>query len=94
VSKTAFEILGVAETATPEEVKLAWRRLCKEHHPDRGGNGVVFNEYRQAYNEAYQLASQPKICEVCNGTGKIGKTHGVSTVMLCCNVCHGKGKLL
>jgi len=30
-----FAILGVAETATPEEIKTAYRALIREHHPDK-----------------------------------------------------------
>ena len=32
---THYKILKVAETATPEEIKTAWRDLAKKYHPDR-----------------------------------------------------------
>ena len=31
----AFTVLGVKETATPEEIKKAYRALIREHHPDK-----------------------------------------------------------
>jgi hypothetical protein len=33
-----FQVLGIRASATPQEVKDAYRRLASEHHPDRGGN--------------------------------------------------------
>lgn len=48
-----YETLGVAQNATPEEIKQAFRRMAKQHHPDLGGNAEKF----QAINEAYETLS-------------------------------------
>ena len=39
---TAYEVLGVPETATDEEVRAALSRLLLQHHPDRGGDPAAF----------------------------------------------------
>ena len=45
-----YDILGVAKTATPEELKAAFRKLAKTHHPDVGGDPEKFKEINEAYN--------------------------------------------
>ena len=35
-----WQVLGVAENATGEEIDAAWRRLAAQHHPDRGGDSA------------------------------------------------------
>lgn len=51
MSKDYYEILGVGRTATPEEIKSAFRKKAHEYHPDKGGNAEKFKEI----NEAYQV---------------------------------------
>jgi len=50
-----YETLGVAQNATPEQLKAAFRKLAKEHHPDLGGDVAKF----QKINEAYETLSDP-----------------------------------
>jgi DnaJ-class molecular chaperone len=47
-----LESLGFSaeETPSPEELKKRWRSLCKEHHPDLGGEHEVFLSVMHAYN--------------------------------------------
>ena len=44
-----YETLGVANSATPEEIKSAYRKLAKEHHPDLGGDVTKFQQISEAY---------------------------------------------
>lgn len=88
----SFEKLGLPETATPQEVTAAWRKLCMIHHPDRGGNAVEFCEVRRAYKEALAVAVRPKtgLCETCRGTGRMVKVHGFNSISVACTDCGGK----
>ena len=51
--KNYYDILGVTETAGADEIKQAYRRLAKEHHPDRhagdAGAEARFKEIGEAY---------------------------------------------
>jgi molecular chaperone DnaJ len=44
-----YEVLGVSKTASPDEIKKAFRRAAVEHHPDRGGDEEKFKELNEAY---------------------------------------------
>jgi molecular chaperone DnaJ len=45
-----YETLGISKTASPDEIKKAYRRLAVQHHPDKeGGSEEKFKEINEAY---------------------------------------------
>jgi len=51
MAKNYFAILGVASSASPEEIRSAFRRLAKEFHPDYfEGDSWPFREIQEAYS--------------------------------------------
>jgi len=44
-----YQTLGVSETASPEEIKKAYRSLANKHHPDKGGDQAKFKDISVAY---------------------------------------------
>lgn len=51
-----YKTLGVPRTATVDEIKKAFRKLARTHHPDAGGDEAKFKEI----NEAYEVLSDDK----------------------------------
>jgi DnaJ-class molecular chaperone len=45
-----YATLGVAKTASQDEIKKAFRKLASQHHPDKGGDTAKFQEIQAAYD--------------------------------------------
>jgi molecular chaperone DnaJ len=56
-AKDYYKALGVAERATPEEIKKAYRRLAKKYHPDANPNNASAAERFKEISEAYAVLS-------------------------------------
>lgn len=49
-TENLYDILGVKENATQEDIKKIYRKLAKENHPDAGGSEEKFKKISQAYD--------------------------------------------
>lgn len=52
-----YEVLGVAKSATDEDLKKAYRKLAKQYHPDLNPNDKVAESKFKEVNEAYAVLS-------------------------------------
>jgi curved DNA-binding protein len=57
--KDYYETLGVSKTATPDEIKQAFRKLARIHHPDVAKNKVAGEAKFKEINEAYEVLGDP-----------------------------------
>lgn len=54
----AYSVLGLKRDATPEEIKLAYRRLLKQHHPDKlAASGISPAELARATEKTRQITA-------------------------------------
>lgn len=57
-----YEALGVSRTATEKEIKSAYRKLARQHHPDlhQGDAKKAAEEKFKIINEAYEVLGDPE----------------------------------
>ena len=55
-----YKILGIPKTASTSEIKTAYRKLARKHHPDLNPNDKEANRKFQQLNEANEVLSNPE----------------------------------
>lgn len=55
-----YDVLGVAKTASAKEIKSAYRKLAKKHHPDQNPNDPKAKDRFSAANQAYEILGDEK----------------------------------
>ena len=56
-SETFYDILGLEEKCSHDEIKKAYRKLSFMHHPDKNGNSAESTEKFQKISEAFSVLS-------------------------------------
>jgi curved DNA-binding protein len=64
-----YEILGVDENASQDDIKKAYKKLAMKHHPDRGGDNKKFQEISQAYDTLSDSQKKSQYDAERNGFG-------------------------
>ena len=60
MSQDFYEMLGCSRTASPDDIKKAYRKLAMEHHPDRNqGNKDAEKKFKEL-NHAYDILKDPE----------------------------------
>lgn len=79
-ARTHYSVLGVSDDASPSEVRDAYRRLARVHHPDRTAASAAGGDRMPAINEAYRVLSDPGRRAVYDATLRDTTETGVSQV--------------
>jgi DnaJ-class molecular chaperone len=55
-----YEVLGVSKSASAKDIKAAYRKLAKKHHPDQNPNDAKAKDRFAALNQAYEIVGDEK----------------------------------
>lgn len=58
--KDYYKLLGVAKTASQEDISKAFKKLARKHHPDLNPNDPEAEKKFKEFNEAYEVLKDPE----------------------------------
>ncbi|MDR1117071.1 MAG: molecular chaperone DnaJ [Oscillospiraceae bacterium] len=67
-----YEVLGIAKGASEDEIKQAYRKLAKKHHPDINPNDKAAEEKFKEVGEAYEVLSDQQKRQLYDSYGHAG----------------------
>ncbi|TGE09264.1 J domain-containing protein [Hymenobacter fodinae] len=60
MSQNHYQVLGVSATASASEIKLAYKRLAIQYHPDKHGGSTLYEDLFKAVAAAYHVLGEPR----------------------------------
>ncbi len=60
MTKDLYEILGVSEKSTPDELRKSYRKLAKKNHPDANPDDPASEERFKRISDAYDILGNPE----------------------------------
>lgn len=71
-----YEVLGVPKSATPDQIKKAYRKLAQQYHPDRNPGDKAAEAQFKEVNEAHEVLSDAKRKQMYDQYGHAGAAGG------------------
>ena len=69
-----YQILGVARTATAEEIKKSYRKLARQYHPDVNKSKDAEDKFKRL-GEAYEVLKNPASRQKYDTLGALSLIH-------------------
>lgn len=63
-----YKVLEINQTATDDEIKIAYRKMAKKYHPDLNGGSKAAEQKMKEVNEAYNILIKHKNQQSSNNT--------------------------
>lgn len=81
MSRDYYDVLGLVKSASAEDIKNAYRKLAREHHPDMVADADKASAEKRfkEINEAYQVLSDPSKKQMYDQFGHAGVNNNPGT---------------